>query len=354
MYAVPEEGIILDLQHRLKRQTIYIAVSKAIEDIANDTKRNIRNLIDLGLLFSKSENQKWFFNTAKKIISNPHNPYNELLLKIASNVDHETITTAGINLGYSSLIYGVDKLKEKQSKIGASLPWILLFNISHYGPEFLPQIKEFVSQGRELGIYCYVLQTEKKELMPELCEIIQHFNDCIFLMEIPPEAITEQAGRLLGNIHNVLVSISVEDSDISGTTYERAFGILKQNRCFYGFQTLYSDDNINEMTSQSYVDAAIEQGNLFGIYYAGNNASDACREETYKFVCAERGAKGSSIILLDWLRDIQYISGKILCNGGCVPLPSLERLNLEHNTLKATLEDILLKMFADNHLCPNT
>jgi len=62
---------MFELQHRLIMQTINIAVSKAMEDMKTNTKRSIRNLIDLGLLFSRSENQKWFFSTAKKVISNP-------------------------------------------------------------------------------------------------------------------------------------------------------------------------------------------------------------------------------------------------------------------------------------------
>ena len=37
------------------------AVSKAMDDMRSDAKRSIRNLVDLGLLFSKSENQKQFF-----------------------------------------------------------------------------------------------------------------------------------------------------------------------------------------------------------------------------------------------------------------------------------------------------
>ena len=62
---------MLELQHRLIRQSINIAVSKAMEDMMGNTRRSIRNLLDLGLLFSTSENQKWFFNAAKKVIAYP-------------------------------------------------------------------------------------------------------------------------------------------------------------------------------------------------------------------------------------------------------------------------------------------
>jgi hypothetical protein len=60
-----------------------------MEDMKGNTKRSIRNLIDLGLLFSISENQKWFFNAAKKVVANPRNPYNALVTRMIANVDNE-------------------------------------------------------------------------------------------------------------------------------------------------------------------------------------------------------------------------------------------------------------------------
>jgi hypothetical protein len=51
---------MLDIDARLARQAIGIAVDKAMDDVKGNPRRSIRNLIDLGLLFSQSENQKWF------------------------------------------------------------------------------------------------------------------------------------------------------------------------------------------------------------------------------------------------------------------------------------------------------
>lgn len=82
---------MVDLQHRLTRQTIHIAVGKALEDMKSNTRRSIRNLIDLGLLFSHSETQKWFFHTAKKVISNPRNPYNALAARMIADLQYDGI-----------------------------------------------------------------------------------------------------------------------------------------------------------------------------------------------------------------------------------------------------------------------
>ena len=73
------------------RQTINIAVSKAMEDMKGNMGRSIRNLLDLGLLFSKSETQKWFFTAARKVAANPKSPYNALVKRILSDIDNDTI-----------------------------------------------------------------------------------------------------------------------------------------------------------------------------------------------------------------------------------------------------------------------
>lgn len=113
---------MLELQHRLIRRTINIAVSKAMEDMKSNTNRSIRNLIDLGLFFSTCENQKWFFNAAKNVIANPKNPYNSLVKRMISDVNNDTIKKVGLNLGYSSLVYGANKLKKSRIIWGFLFP----------------------------------------------------------------------------------------------------------------------------------------------------------------------------------------------------------------------------------------
>ena len=137
----------VDLQHRLVRQAINIAVSKAMDDMRSDAKRSIRNLVDLGLLFSKSENQKQFFGIAQEVISNPKNAYHSLTARAIADVNNDTIKKVGLNLGYSSLIYGANKLRKRQEFFDDLLPWLLIFDISDFSAESSNQMRRFIAEG---------------------------------------------------------------------------------------------------------------------------------------------------------------------------------------------------------------
>lgn len=308
----------MELHHRLVRQTINIAISKAMEDMKSNMGRSIRQLIDLGSLFSKSENQKWFFNTAKKAISNPKNPYNSLVARMISDVNNETIKKVGLNLGYNSLTYGANKLRKSQESMKCTIPWLLLFDIAESCSVFFHQIKDLIREGLEMGIYSYVFCLHEADDLIPLCEIAKQFDECLFIFKALPECITDQNAQSLGEVHNAAVSIHVEDCNINGGCYINAFRILKQNRCFYGFHLNYKEDNIEIVATPEYIRSAIELGNLFGIYQADAGVPEERRDAVYTFVCNERGEAGQPLIALEWSHDIRDISERILSGGGCM------------------------------------
>jgi hypothetical protein len=336
------------------RQTINIAVSKAMEDMRSNTRRGIRNLVDLGLLFSRSENQKWFFNTAKKIISNPLNPYNDLTARMIADVDNQTIKTVGINLGYSSLTYGANKLQKRQIAMDCPFPWLLIFDVSESCPDFFHQIENLIHEERELGIYSYVFHSMKAEDIGVLCKIAERFEECIFLLKISPNFITDQNAAPLRAVHNIVLSVQAVDADLNSESCINAFRILKRNRCLYGFHIYYNTDNIEEVTAQEYIGSAIALGNLFGIYIADDGISDSCRDTLYTFICSERGETGQPLIALEWFSDMRHISEKILCNGGYMVISLAGKALHEYKRAKDVLENSLLEIIQGLQHCPCT
>ncbi len=344
---------MLELQHRLIRQTINIAVSKAMEDMKGNTKRSIRNLIDLGLLFSLSENQNWFFNAAKKVVANPRNPYNALVTRMIANVDNETIKKVGLNLGYSSLTYGANKLRKRQAAIDCQLPWLLIFDISGSRPDVFSRLEKLVYEGQELGIYSYILCPHEADDIVALCRIAKQFDECLFIFKISPALITDQTAKALGGIHNTAVSIQAEAADLKLENPANAYRILKQNRCLYGFHVAYNGDNVNSLTTPEYIRSAIELGNMFGLYIAENGVSDACREAVYTFACKERGEHGQPLVALEWLSDTRNISEKILSGGGYMPIHLAEKAYDEYKNIKDSLTNSLLETIWSMQPCAN-
>jgi len=344
----------LELHHRLVRQTINIAVSKAMEDMKSNTKRSLRNLIDLGLLFSQSENQKWFFNAAKKIISNPRNPYNILASRIIAEVDNDTVKKVGLNLGYSSLTYGANKLRNRQESMHCPITWLLLFDISEASPEFFHLIGNLIHEGQELGIYSYVFCPHEANDIRAICEIAKQFEECLFIFKVPSDLISEQTAESLGKIHNAMISVQVDGADFGRESDRNAFRLLKQNRCLYGFHVSYNEDNMGNVTAPEYIRSAISLGNMFGVYIAENGVSDACRDTVYAFACRERGENGQPLIAMEWFRDMQYISEKILSGDGYMAVNLVKKVYCECIKVKDVLANSLLEILKNMQPCTSS
>lgn len=344
----------MDLQHRLSRQMIGIAVNKAMEDMKSNTKRSIRNLLDLGLFFGKSENQKWFFTTAKQVIANPNNPYNSLVTRMISDTDKDTIKKVGLNLGYSSLIYGASKLRKEQEDLGFSIPWFITLSVSKSRDDSFQQMDKIIREARELGIYSYIIYTQNEEDIEAICEFVKQFDECLFMLRVSPHLISEQTAYALGKIHNMIISIQVGNTEyLHGSICkgdENPFQLLKKNNCFFGFDIIYSDDNMEQVMAPEFIQTAINLGNFFGAYIARNDTSSACRDRVYSFICKMRGGNGQPIITMDWYNDIHTISEKILSDtehrtinlAGRVYDEYAKAKNVLTNSLLETLKSIAL------------
>jgi len=345
---------MVDLQHRLTRQTIHIAVSKALEDMKSNTRRSIRNLIDLGLFFSHSENQEWFFHTAKKVISNPRNPYNVLAARMITDIDNETIKRVGLNLGYSSLIYGANKLRKHQEAMDCPIPWLLIFDVSESCADSFHQIEQLIREGQELGIYSYIFYPHEANDIAVLCGIAKRFDECLFAFKVSPALISEQMAKSLSDVHNAVVSIQAVDEDLDCENCMNAFRILKQSRCLYGFHVTYNEDNMKKVATPEYIRSAIGFGSLFGLYIADDNVSDACRDAVYAFACNERGEHGQPLIALEWGRDMRTISEKILSGDGYISIDLAAKAYCEYKKAKNALTNSLLEIFLKMQPCTSS
>lgn len=342
---------MLELQHRLIRRTINIAVSKAMEDMKSNTKRSIRNLIDLGLLFSTSDNQKWFFDAAQKVAANPENPYNSLVERMISDVSNDTIKKVGLNLGYSSLIYGANKLKKRQDYLGIPIPWLLIFDIDESSSAFFDQMEHLIREGRELGIHSYIACPHEKDDIPTICEIAKRFDECLFILKLSSGLISEQTAESLGKIHNMMISVQIMGTDFSCGSDKNAFRLLNQNHCLYGFHVSYNEDTMKQLTTPEYIRSAIGLGNMFGVYIAENGVSDACRDAVYTFACNTRRENGQPLITLEWFRDMRVISEKILSGDGYLAINLAERVYCEYIKAKDELTKSLLEIFQNKRPC---
>ncbi len=301
---------MLDIEARLARQAIGIAVDKALEDMKGNARRSIRNLVDLGALFSQSENQKWFFATAKKVIDSPKNPYRALVSRAVRDIDGDTIRRLGLNLGYNALVHGAKRLRRRQDAPDARLPWLL--DMTARGASAGPRLDACLTEGQEMGIYAYALRPDGAEALNATLDLAQKHGDCFLALRLPSELLEGDAPERIARAHNVAVAVELPRGPGQA---EGAFRRLAENRCLFGFLLTYGDEDVRSVTSSRFVRWGIGEGCLFGAYQAAAGASQRARDSVYAFVCRLRGEAGRPLIALDWPRDVREAGEKLGVGG---------------------------------------
>lgn len=299
-----------DIDVRLARQAVGIAVSKAMEDVKGNARRGIRNLLDLGVLFSRTENQKWFFGVARQVVENPKNPYKALVTRAVRDIDGETIRRVGLNLGFNALTSGAKELRGKQEELGVSLPWMLDVG-EDGGEDYAENLACCIDEGQALGIHSYALRILNPDHLARAVALAEQYEESFFAFRLPSSLIDDAAAERIALAHNVAVSVDVT-ADGDG---EDAFRRLRQNRCLYGYFTTYREEDVPRVTSPQFIRWGIGEGCLFGAYQAAEGVTQRTKDRVYEFACRLRGESGQPLIALDWPRDLQYIGKKMRLGG---------------------------------------
>lgn len=326
----------MDISHRLMRKSIEAAIRKALEDMGVNAQRSVRSLIDLGLLFSGSESQKWFFKTAQELTKDETNAYFRLLAGLSERVNHQTLTVSGINIGYNSLVYGAGKLRHAGAEAGKALPWVLLLDAAGAPARFAPFADEIIAQGSRLGIYFYAIRGFAPERTQALCKLAAAHSECVFFLDAPACALTEESVEPLSRVHNLLVALHISPGEMPGSGENAAaLQLLRRHRMLYGYTALYSDKTLEHVISRDYTAAALAAGCGFGLYCAARNASASCRERLYGEVCRSRYRADEGIVLFEAERDMEEIGERLLSvGGGRVLSPTLLREGEEISLLR--------------------
>ena len=85
----------------MNQMLVETIVRSTLKNIKSSPEREPRNLIDLGLEFSSGRFQKRFLQSAQKMLNNQGSAYYSLVKDTVDSVDHDILTTFGINLGYN-------------------------------------------------------------------------------------------------------------------------------------------------------------------------------------------------------------------------------------------------------------
>lgn len=346
----------MDKKRKIVYALIGTAVDKGIRDIKENSWRGTRNLVDLGMHFSRGRFQKDFFRLAQVMLSNEECPYYNIVNYIANNTNPRIIKRFGINLCYNCWCYGAAKIKDYEKKNGYNIPWNIVFDINREERSSLSneEISEILYSGESLGIFCgmFFINCNKEQLKSFIAMLKRHKYSSFFLF-IQPNIIDGETSALLASAENiaVLIYLDLKNIDFCKKTCE----ILTKNKCLYGLYSYYNDDNLDYIM-QNYISNVKDLHCTFNFFIREKAIKTHNMDEFLKFIHESKYTCKNGVLLFDFYEDLENVN-RIMCIKNCfikikwdgaIAISTMNEivpgLNIRRCSLNAVLEKTMPKI----------
>lgn len=229
-YKICAVEVILMKPNPIKIAMIRSAVKKGTRDIKDEPRRGARNLVELGEMFSTGQSQLSFFSLAMNQLADENSAYFRIVNQIVQTMDEETLLTFGINLGYHALIHGGGIIRCIEQREGFNVPWCLMIELGDGATLPSLDVNNIINQGKELGIYCYLLYVDANDPhLEQLFSMLHAQTDCAFLLFLHPSTLTDTALEALQGLHNAIPVLDMDE--VSDDDLRRAIDRLSNVNC---------------------------------------------------------------------------------------------------------------------------
>ena len=296
----------------LKRILIESMLDKTIKDAKESPRRTLRNLIDMGLNFSKGQHQKKFLNDARNLLQDEDSQYYKLAEDIFFHVNKNFLLHFGINLGYNGCIKGGEKIREKEREKGISIPWALSIMIDNEKLEEQPWVyQRIIEEGMGLGIYVYRLFLSGGKL-ESLTGLLEKYPDCAFAVFLKNCEITDRFVNQMAELGTTLTAVCMDDETEKACSKFRDAGLLFAVCC------QYQEREKKQMLSEKWFAEVMRFRPHFIFLHPDVSCSTQTKNEIYNRILEERKKQRQPVFCMDLIRDFYKINQMISAHTGVV------------------------------------
>ncbi len=394
------------LKESILRVITGFVLDKTLRYVDKDPKTNIVKLINKAEFLSGKTFPKKVFDSFRSAVQDDDNVWSDYAMSILRDIDRENLKKAFLSFVLGAGYHGTKAVRKNREKYKCNIPFIMLLDptsacnlrckgcwSAEYGHKFnlsLEEMDSIVSQGVALGTHLYMFTggeplIRKKDIL-ELCR--KHKN-CTFLAYTNATLIDQKFCDDMKEVGNLALAISIEGNEETNDfrrgegAYEtsiKALDLLKKNGCLYGISVCYTSKNIDEVTSDAFLDLMIEKGVKFGLYFnympVGTDAVEELiptpeqRTYMYNWLRRVRNSKtGKPMFVMDFQNDGEYVGGCIAGGRNYIHINSAGDMepcvfihfsdsNIRTHTILEALQSPLFmayyhnQPFNDNHLRP--
>lgn len=257
-----------------------------LREMERDPKRSVRKLVDLGRQFSSGRFQEDFFKLTHSMLKEKNSPYYDMAEKAVKKINHQTLKTFGVNLGYHSCLKGAKTIRSCEEAGGHHIPWSLTFYLQEgEGSSPRPPLKVIIESGKKHGIFTYLFRFQGA--LPSLSPyfpLVSQEEDCAFLFFLPPGFLEETKLSELSQHHNLLISL-----DTGGKGWKKSAEKLEKARCLYALHREYScREDVAEIVSDAWGRRIEKHCGIFAFCLAGEDCPENLSQKVEQYVLKSR------------------------------------------------------------------
>ncbi len=299
----------IDTKH-ITRLMITTAVDHGIKEMADDPKRALRKLVDMGSQFSAGRFQPAIFNAITTILKNEDSHYYKLIQDFLFNTDFNSVKTFGINMGYESWTYNARVLREKSEELGHNIPWVLGISYNPFDSSTdsmnASNISKLIEEAKAYGINTFGIHQESSFTSDtEIFDIFLKNEYSAFLYVLADAQITALQASLLKKAANVMLLINA-DAPYAKETCQ----MLYESGVLFSIYKFYEENDIPNMSSPEYY-APLTDFNNSMIFMI---RSQGCSVSAGEIIKNLRFNDNVPAIVWDFSYDAQLIN-ELLCGS---------------------------------------
>lgn len=291
-----------NISHSVQRKTVGSLIDSAIKKLGKDREDSLLKIVDFAEQFWGKDYPQEKFDSFRNVIRDPKNKYMQLLGCLIDEAHPNVVRTTALNLGYEAFFRGTKLIRKNRKIYNCNIPWLILFDPTSacnmhcagcwagtYGNKHnlsFDDMDKIVTQGKELGVYLYMLTggeplVRKEDILKLACK----HNDVQFAIYTNSTLIDDAFGERVVELGNIIFLLSIEGTPdtndarrgdghyaavMSAMDKLRSYGIL------FGTSICYTSQNVEAVTSDSFLKMLSDKGAKFGFYFhympVGNNA----------------------------------------------------------------------------------
>lgn len=284
------------------QSVIQTLAGKAIRDLRNGGKRELRNMAELFRSISTYPYYQQFWRMLEQIIKTPNSRYGRLLSRAAETVDENCIKTMLVNLGYLAFSRGGKRLRDLNTEGQTPPQWLQILTKQDIEQNAFSTLQHWSEQGVSVFWIDDIQDTESFDRLLALAGSNRRY---VYIAANSPIDFSANQFAYAVQLGNICF--------LPGTAlFAAQADLLAKGNALFGVCRTY-DEIISFEEERRYLQTCVEQGALLAIYRQNPRLPPDPRSEAIYHSIVQCRLTGSIELLVgDLIQDGKVVQQLLL------------------------------------------